>query len=552
MLKKLARNFAQRIKACKSEDLQPGQMMSVKVGEADHALALYNVNGKFFATGGKCSHVGAPLSWGYLMDKEVYCPFHLARFEVTSGEKVTSPANQGIPSYPVILEGGEVFIEVPEGVNDPSAYINSKKLQKPDWSDKRHFVIVGGGASGFTCAETLRREGFMGRITMLTKENWLPYDRTVMSKNFKADMQSALMQPSEFYEEYGIEVKKNCQVTGVNSNEMQVETSTGEVLNFDKLMVGTGASARVPEVYQKYLGCENVFTLRKADDHPKVKQVLSEAENIVIIGGSFLGFEAATSIRKANPDKKVTVVEMDEVPLGRVMGKEIGAQLTELQRVHNNKVLTGKPVESFEVSGNRVQSVKVGNENIKADFVLISTGAQIETSFMPRNLVNYDQSIPVSSLLQTDHPHIYAAGDVASFPVVHSKTTNRIEHWALAQDHGMHAAYNMLGKGIHFSSVPFFWSNQFVNIQYAGVGGGDFTFSEVKNEGDLLKEARITYFYKGERCIGAATCNWPGAVTHLRIAMEKGLIPSKSQLAYGIRYSTIVEDLELVKHCSCS
>jgi NADPH-dependent 2,4-dienoyl-CoA reductase/sulfur reductase-like enzyme len=166
--------------------------------------------------------------------------------------------------------------------------------------------------------------------------------------------------------------------------------------------------------------------------------------------------------------------------------------------------------------------------------------------------MNIDGSIRVNSHFQTEDSSIFAAGDIAQFPSLLSESRERVEHWAVAQQQGRFAAMNMLEKGTNYLDVPFFWTNQFLNVQFAGYANGhNWTFTETKKVNETEEKLpRITYFFKDERCIGVAATNWPGAVLRLKIALQRGLMPTRKELTSGqVTFDKILEKVKNSNPC---
>lgn len=509
------------IVACREEELVEGVVKSVQVGsERGNSIVVAKVRGKVYAVGGKCSHYGAPLQMGYLDGFSIICPWHLARFNVRTGESTVAPGIQSIPSYEVKLLDGNVIVRIPtEDIDKVTKFVDSKRLVKRDINNHEHYIIVGGGAAGQMASETLRKEGFTGKITLITKDNYLPYDRIVLSKNFDTDVSKILLRTQEFYDKYDIEVKLSSAVKQVDDKNKTIRLENEEEIPYDKVLFATGSTARVPAEYKDAMqSAFGIYTIRSASDHNKIKDEIPRANDVVIIGASFLGLEAATSIKKSYPSINVTVIGNDPNPLERVFGSEIAGQIVQSHRANGVNVIAGNTVKTINHDHGRVVSVtiplqakdevKTVDAEIKADLVLIAAGGQIQTSYIPPQLLNSDGSVRVNSQLQTLNPDLYAAGDIASFPSLLSESRERLEHWQVAQQQGKIAAKNMLGKGISYSEAPFFWTNQFINAQFVGYGSGhDWTFSESKGEETPMKTSRITYFFKDSRCIGAAALN---------------------------------------------
>ena len=180
-----------------ASELKDGELKSLKVGEADDQKVLISrYNGNLYATGNFCSHFGVPLENGLLFDDKVRCPAHAAAFNVTTGEPERQAYMDGIPSFPVVSRDGKHFVEIPaEGLPRKATMPMSKR----DPENKTHFVIIGGGPAGLNCAETLRQSGFTGQVTMISKEESLPYDRTLLSKALLVgDASKFGLRPAEF------------------------------------------------------------------------------------------------------------------------------------------------------------------------------------------------------------------------------------------------------------------------------------------------------------------------------------------------------------------
>jgi nitrite reductase/ring-hydroxylating ferredoxin subunit len=249
-------------------DLIEGIGKQVQIGDdEENYVVVVKVGGKVHAVSGKCPHFGLPLAGGLVDGYSIICPFHGASFNIMSGEQSNPPSLDSLKTYPVRIENGEVFVSIPEGdVETAAAKRVSSRMVKPDGSDSRTFVIVGGGAAGNSCAEMIRRDGFRGRIVIVTKEDVLPYDRCVLSKNVIAEADKLGLRSQEFYDEYGIEVVRGATATSIDQATKTVKTSKGDV-KYDKVCIATGAEARIPGLYAADVAqCGNVFSVRTAAD----------------------------------------------------------------------------------------------------------------------------------------------------------------------------------------------------------------------------------------------------------------------------------------------
>jgi apoptosis-inducing factor 3 len=519
--------------ACTIDEILEGTTKRIQIGEdKENFILISRVDGKFYATGGKCSHYGAPLQLGYLDGHNVICPWHAAAFDVRNGEITEYPGLDSIPTYPVTIADRNIIVHIPESkFNSVATQHPSKKLTKKDPSNNLSYVVIGGGAAGATAVETLRQEGFTGRIVLVTQEKQLPYDRVVLSKNFKADSSKLSFRDLEFYSAYDIEVQTETEVVSIDTDKKIIKLKNKRDLPYDKVLLATGATARVPGPYKQYTSLDNVFSIRSADDHTKSKSLIQGAADVVIVGSGFLGLEAATSIKRTWPEKNVTIIDVDQKPLAGILGPEISQQLVAVQKANGVNVLLGANINTFKTSNNSVTSLLLSDSEVKADVVIFATGAEVNTNYVPKSLANPNGSLKVNAHLQTENPNVFAAGDIAEFPSLLTETRERVEHWSVAQQQGRIAALNMIGRGNNYLEVPFFWSNQFINVQFVGFSTGhDWSYTETKGEEDPAKASKITYLFKGERCIGVACSNWPGAALRLKIALRRGLLPSKNEL----------------------
>lgn len=537
MLSRLSRSFSISVNLGKASAILPGTMKSVEYNGDKYAVLVFNKNGKFFATGGKCPHYGAPLVTGKFSDGKVFCPWHAATFDVETGEALTFPPVQDIASYTTAInEAGELIVHLPDNTTSPSKYTDHHMtLRNPN--NKTRYVIIGAGAAGESAAQTLRKNGFAGEVVVISNEDTLPYDRVTLSKNFKVTPEQIWLRPQEFYTTYGIDIVHNKEVTSIDTASKTLALSDNSSLKYDKLLIASGSSARVLPAHSSSISLQNVCTIRSVSDHNKIKPVLQSAQKVVIIGGSFLGLESANSIKSNFPNTEVTVIELETVPLKRIMGEKIGSLLKSSLEAKGVKFLLGKTASAINSSNNVATSVTVDGQNLPLDLLILSTGAKMNTKFVPTELLNEDGSVRCSAFLQTDNRDVFAAGDISNYVNVFTGDRNRIEHWSVAQEMGKIAALNMVGKLTPFSAVPFFWSNQAVNIQFIGFHG-ELGHTETVNRGTPT-EGHISYFFKGNQTVGVAIGNWFGAAVKFKALYESHSLPTRAELERGKKYSDL-------------
>ena len=298
----------------------PDRVLKTIPVDSDRSIVAASIDGRIHAVSGKCTHWGAPMGQGYLDGYEVLCPWHIAPFDIRSGESLQGPGIAPLLSFQTTVKDGEVYADISQAPAPVPIEV----------TDPRKFVIIGGGATGQACAESLRKAGFRGTVTVLSMDKVLPIDRPVLSKAIMGDPAGFVLRPQEFYDQQKIEVKLQHKVTKVATDTKTVTCANGASFQYDKLLIATGASARILKPYaEAYSSIKGVYTLRDPSDSAPLQASLKTAKNVVIIGGSFLGMEFATSIRKALPNVSVTVVEVEEIPLARALGPDIGQQVAE-------------------------------------------------------------------------------------------------------------------------------------------------------------------------------------------------------------------------------
>ena len=224
-------------------ELEDGTMMELKVGPGKNDKVLITrYQGKLHAIGAFCSHFGAPLVNGVLFDDKVLCPWHAAGFSVTSGALELAPGRDGVPKYDVHEQNGKWFVRVPKKMQQKQI----ADMVKRDPANTQKMVIVGGGAAGLNCAETLRQSKFTGEIQVISAEKSLPYDRTLLSKVLATGDSSKLsLRKSDFLDEYDINYQLGHKVTSIDKEGKTITLQDGSTVTYDKLLLATGARARV-------------------------------------------------------------------------------------------------------------------------------------------------------------------------------------------------------------------------------------------------------------------------------------------------------------------
>lgn len=308
-----------------------------------------------------------------------------------------------------------------------------RDMVKMDPKNEQCFVIVGGGPSGGICAETLRQQGFTGRIVMVCKEPYLPYDRIKVSKAMDFDIHKTEYRTKEFYEEYGIEAMTNVEATKVDSAKKMVTLSNGYIIKYDKMYVATGSQAKKAPIPGSDL--QNVMTMRNYEDAAYVQSLLTPDKHVVCLGLSFIGLEAAAYC--VNKVAKVTVVGRDSVLLRHSFGPEVGKRIQDMFEQNKIEFALENGIKRCIGRDGVLTAVELNDgRELPCDICIMGTGSSLYTKFLENSgiNVNKDGSINTNLYLQTNQPDVYVGGDIANSPVysIGNKLAT-IGHYPLAQ-----------------------------------------------------------------------------------------------------------------------
>lgn len=276
--------------ACNESDFEDNEMKEIDMGD-DKKVLLIKQQGKFSALGSKCSHYGAKLIDGALGDGRIRCPLHGACFNIETGDIEEYPGLDSIPCFQVEVERGVVKIRAKKSDLDSDKRVKTMQIREKKRNGEI-FVLIGGGPSSQTCCETLRQNGFTGRILLICKEPFLPYDRVKLSKYLNIKFEEVQLRSEAFYDENQIEVSLSVEATSLETTLKEISLSSGNKLKYDKLFIATGSRARKPKIPGSEL--KNIFTLRNIDDANEISSNINSSSHVVILGTSFIGLEVAT------------------------------------------------------------------------------------------------------------------------------------------------------------------------------------------------------------------------------------------------------------------
>ncbi len=335
------------------------------------------------------------------------------------------------------------------------------------------FVIVGGGLAGAAAAETLRAEGFAGRVVLVAGEEELPYERPPLSKDYllgTADRTSAQVHPLDWYGERGIELRTGVRATHLDAASHRLALDAGDSLVYAKLLLATGSSARrLPVPGADLDGVRYLRTLADADG--LLADLRGGGKRVVIVGAGWIGLEVAAAAR--HHGNAVTVVEPQSTPLHAVLGPDVGRIFARLHRDHGVDLITDTVVRELRGSAGRVTSVVTDRHaGLAADVVVVGVGAIPNIGLAAAAGLEVDNGVVTDHALRTSAPDVFAAGDVAAaFHPLYGRHL-RVEHWANALNGGSAAARSMLSQEVSYDRVPYFFTDQYdFGMEYSGLGG---------------------------------------------------------------------------------
>ena len=334
--------------------------------------------------------------------------------------------------------------------------------------NKPSFVIVGGGMAGAIATQTLREEGFDGKITLLGQEPNAPYERPPLSKDYlqgKADRDSIFVHPEPWYAEHAVELSLGSTVASLDPASQTI-TAIGERLSYDKLLLATGSKPRRLDVPGADL--DGVYYLRNVEESDRLKIEFAQANRVVIIGAGWIGLETAAAARAAGLD--VTLLVSGDLPLQHVLGHEAPPMFDELHRSHG--VGLRYRTTAVELTGRhgRVTGVMLSDgTRIDADMIIVGIGAVPRTEIAADAGLKIDNGIVVDEHLRTSDPDIFAAGDIARTYNPRLGRHIRVEHWANARRQGVVAAKAMLGQDAADVRPSYFFTDQYdLSMEYTG------------------------------------------------------------------------------------
>ncbi|MEO7085012.1 MAG: FAD-dependent oxidoreductase [Gemmatimonadaceae bacterium] len=474
------------------------------------AVLLARLGNEYVAVSATCTHYGGPLADGLVEGERVHCPWHHACFNLRTGEALKSPALSPLACWTVEQRDEKILI-IGKKERDPLAA--TYPFQAAKGVAPRGIVIVGAGAAGSAAAEMLRRCGYDGRVAMIDDDFGSPYDRPNLSKDYlagNAPEEWIPLRPVDFYAKHKVDLVRG-RVTSIDAAARTVHVEGSAPLTYDSLLLATGADPIRLDIPGADL--PHVFTLRSLTDSRSIVNAATSAKRAVVVGASFIGLEAAASLRAR--DVNVHVVAPEHRPLERVLGEHLGDFIRSLHEEKGVVFHLGRKPASIDA-----ESVTLDDgTTLGADLVVMGVGVRPRLALAEATGLEMDRGVVVDEHLQTSIPGIFAAGDIARWPDSHSGERIRVEHWVVAQRQGQTAARNMLGANEAFSDVPFFWSAHYdVSINYVGHAE---KWDAVEVDGNAKAKDVTVRYKRGDKVLAVATIFRDDESLQAELAMER-------------------------------
>ncbi len=364
-------------------------------------------------------------------------------------------------------------------------------------------VVVGAGLAGATAVTALREGGHDGPLVLLGAESHPPYERPPLSKGYllgNDPIESAFVHDRQWYAAHDIDLRTGAFVTDLDLGRKSVSLLDGTEIAYDQLLLATGSRPRrlpladdsgVPTAY-----------LRTIEDSDRIRAAFGPGHRIVIIGAGWIGLEVAAAARAAGTE--VTVFEVAELPLLRVLGPRVAQAFADLHRAHGVDLRLGTAVSAADLAG--------------ATLVVVGVGVVPDASLAQRAGLAVDNGVLVDATLRASHPGVYAVGDIANHDHPLLRRRVRVEHWDTAIEQAKVAAHNLVGgqEAEAYDRLPYFFTDQYdLGMEYVGYAAADAD-TEVVVQGDLGAEQWRAYWVSGGVVVAGMHVNEWGAIDEIR------------------------------------
>ena len=402
-----------------------------------------------------------------------------------------------------------------------------------------HIIILGGGQTAAYASKEIRKIDTSSKLTIISEEKYLPYERPPLSKDCllgKMNFDQCLFFPESFYLENKIEFINNTKIIDINFEDKKLFSSKN-FYSYNKLLIATGSTNKnliVDE--EEILPDENLIYLRSVKESETIKSKMESANNILIIGGGFIGLEIASSASQLG--KKVTILEKGIQLMGRVIPPEIAKLIQDRHQNNGTKIYLSVEIKKINKNQNNSYEVLLdSDEKLETDLLIIGIGSSPDTTIYKNKSLDIDNGIITDEFSQTSIENVFAAGDVANFFHPFYGLHMRLESFKHAQNHGINAGKNIVGKKTSYTEIPWMWSDQFeLNLQMTGICSD---YETIVQRGNSVKDGIIYFFLKNRRIIGACgvgiggkigrDIRLAGKLSKEKIKITKGILSNKNQ-----------------------
>jgi NADPH-dependent 2,4-dienoyl-CoA reductase/sulfur reductase-like enzyme len=401
------------------------------------------------------------------------------------------------------------------------------------------YVIIGGGIAGQRGTDGIRKVDEEGSIVLVTMEHHMPYQRPPLSKGYlmgKEGLDKVYLKEDVYYGENDIDIISGVRATWLAPDTRVVTLDSGQLLQYEKLLLATGGYARCLSIPGNDL--PGVFTLRTIKDADAIRTAAEEAKRALVLGGSFIGSEAASSLTQIGLD--VTMVFPKPRLLEAIVPEELSDWLRVKYEAQGVQVLVGNTPDRLEGNGRLGRAVLTGGETLDVDLVVMGVGVRLNTELAQAAGLEMTEkgAVLVDEYLRTSNPDIYAAGDIAAWPDATFGKRLRVEHWDVARRQGQRAGQNMAGDEKPYTSLPYFFSDLF-DLSFE-VWGDLTSWDQVVRRGSLEDGSFAYYYFDQGKLTGVLASGRPDEERKPMQALVKAR-PAYEDVAANLAY----EDVDL-------
>ncbi|WP_017446987.1 NAD(P)/FAD-dependent oxidoreductase [Gayadomonas joobiniege] len=393
-------------------------------------------------------------------------------------------------------------------------------------------VVIGASHGGVNFAFALRKEGWQGDIILFDVDPVLPYHRPPLSKAYLSSsdkIEKHALKAEEAYQKNDIQLRLGVRVAAINRSEQSVTLDNGQVQNYDKLVIASGARPLMPPI-EGMQTVNHLYPLRTAADVENIRNAFlqSRRKKVVVIGGGYIGLETAASLNKMGAE--VTVLERESRLLARVTAPYMSDYFKHLHESQGVSVCTGQNVTKIETENNNNRVICADGKAFDADVIIVGVGIRVNLELAEDAGLKIENGISVDETACTTDENIYAIGDCSWFFNQHYQTHIRLESVQNAVDQAKVAAKAIVGKTVSYDALPWFWSDQYdVKLQMVGLSTGYDDFV-VRNEKDSKNKFSVWYF-NGDRLLSVDAVNNAKAYVLATKLIKSGAIIDKGKLA---------------------